>query len=106
MAPLQVAPCLSMCARALAEDRPEIAGVLCGAAYAIFRRAASEAGSIDRQNAAPIGPNANFVLKALHEAGDIVAMALGDERARDLRRTGKAMSMDEAINIPKLAVDR
>ncbi len=97
MAPLQVAPCLSMCARALAESRPEIAGVLCGAGYATFRRGAAEAGITERQNAAPVGPNANFVLKALHDAGDIVTSALGDERARELRHAGTSMTMDEAI---------
>ena len=70
MAPLQVAPCLALCARALAEDRPEVAGVLRGAAYATFRRAASEAGSQGRSGTAPVGPNANFVLTALHETGD------------------------------------
>ena len=79
MAPLQVAPCLTMCARALAESRPEIAGVLCGAAYTTFRRGASESGSTGRQPAAPVGPNANFVLTALHETGDIVTSALGED---------------------------
>ena len=42
-APLQVAPCLALVPGALAEDRPGIAGVLHGAAYATFKRAASEA---------------------------------------------------------------
>jgi predicted ATPase/class 3 adenylate cyclase len=82
MAPLQVAPCLAMCARALAESRPEIAGVLRSAAYATFRRAASEAGSGARSSTAPVGPNANFVLTAMHETGDIVAEGSGDERGR------------------------
>ena len=96
-APLQVAPCLAMCARALAEDRPDIAGVLHGAAYATFKRAASEASSIVRSSTAVVGPNANFVLTAMHETGDIVAAAIGDERRRALRTEGAAMSMDEAI---------
>ena len=52
MAPLQVAPCLALCARALAETRPEVAGVLHGAAYATFRRAASEAGSTGQSSTA------------------------------------------------------
>ncbi len=46
---------------------------------------------------ASVGPNANFVLAALHEAGDIVTAALGDERRRELRAVGKAMTMDDAI---------
>ncbi len=97
LAPLQLAPCLAMCARALAESRPETAGVLCGAAFNTFRRAASDAGLGQGRAAAPVGPNANFVLGALHEAVNRVAAALGDERVRQVRHKGKAMSMDEAI---------
>jgi predicted ATPase/class 3 adenylate cyclase len=96
MAPLQVAPCLAMCARALAESRPEKAGVLHGAAYATFRRAASESGSEHRPTTL-VGPNANFVLTAMHQTGDIVAAVLGDESRRALRTEGAAMSMDDAI---------
>jgi hypothetical protein len=105
MAPLQVAPCLAMCARALAESRPEIAGVLRSAAYATFRRAASEAGSGARSSTAPVGPNANFVLTAMHETGDIVAAALGDERGRALRTEGAAMSVDDAITYALANID-
>jgi hypothetical protein len=105
MGPLQVAPCLALCARALAEGRPETAGVLHGAAYAIFRRAASEAGSGERSSAALVGPNANFVLTAMHETGDIVAAALGDERRRALRAEGAAMSMDDAITYALANID-
>ena len=105
MAPLQVAPCLAMCARALAENRPEVAGVLHGAAYATFRRAASEVGSRERSSTTPVGPHANFVLTAMHETGDIVAAALGDERRRALRTEGAAMSMDEAITYALANID-
>ena len=63
--PMQVAPCLALCARALAEGWPEQAGVLHGAAYAIFRRAAVEAGSSRQSGTVPVGSNANFVLAAL-----------------------------------------
>jgi hypothetical protein len=85
-AALQVAPCLAVCARALAEDRPEIGGVLRGAAYATFKGAVSEASSIGRSSTAVVGPNTNFVLTAMHETGDIVANGLGDERRRDRLR--------------------
>ena len=44
------------------------------------------------------GSNANFVLAALREAGDLVTAALGEERRRELRGKGAAMSMDEAIS--------
>jgi hypothetical protein len=69
MAPMQSAPCLALCARALAEDRPGLAGVLQGASYA-----------------------------ALHEAGAIVASSLGESDARDLRELGEAMTVEEAVS--------
>jgi predicted ATPase/class 3 adenylate cyclase len=97
VAPLEVAPCLALAARALADSRPETAGVLHGAAYATFRRAAAAADSVKRSGTAQVGPNANFVLAALREAGDIVAAALGEQRHHELRTDGAAMSMDEAI---------
>ncbi len=105
MAPLQVAPCLALCARALAGRRPEVSGVLQGAAYSAFRRAAADAGSRRRQAAAPVGPNDNFVLTALHDVGDIVASSLGAERAHELRADGKSMSMDEAITYALSNID-
>ena len=95
--PMQVACCLALYARALAEDQPELAGVLHGAAYATFRRAASEAGGARQSGTEALGRNTNFVLTALREAGDIIAAALGDERLRELRAVGRAMTMDEAI---------
>jgi predicted ATPase/class 3 adenylate cyclase len=105
MAPLQLAPCLALCARALAENRPETAGVLHGAAYSTFRLGATQAGRQQRKGASSVGPNVNFVLRALREVGDIVADALGDERARELRSIGKVMSMDEAINYALANID-
>ena len=76
------APCLALCARALAEDRPEVAGVLRGAAYAAYSQGEPSRG---RQTKHTAMPNANFVLAALREAGELVAAALGDERRRELR---------------------
>ncbi len=103
--PMQVAPCLALSARSLAEGHPEPAGVLHGAAYATFRRAAFEAGGSRQSGTVPVGPNANFVLTALREAADVVAAALGDERLRDLRTVGKAMTMDEAITYALAHID-
>lgn len=105
MAPLQVAPCLAMCARGLAESRPETAGVLHGAAISAFRRAASEVGTSGRTSSPSVGPNANFVLSALHDVGQIVSAALGDRRAGELRDEGKRMSMDEAIAFALVDID-
>ncbi|OBF95900.1 hypothetical protein A5790_06690 [Mycobacterium sp. 852002-51152_SCH6134967] len=97
MAPLQVAPCLAMYGRALAEREPEAAGVLAGAAYATFQRAAAESRTAGGRTPAATGPNANFVITAMHETGRIVAATLGEKRARELHSEGKRMTMDEAI---------
>jgi predicted ATPase/class 3 adenylate cyclase len=105
MQPLQVATCLAECARAFAEDRTEVAGVLHGAAYAAFRRASPVSTGTPRSHTRSVGPNANFVLAALRETGDLVAAALGDERRRQLRTTGAAMTMDEAISLALANID-
>jgi len=96
VAPMQSGPCLALCARALADDRPELAGVLEGAGYAAFRHASARSSSarpVTRGTA-----SSNFLLAALHETGAIVAASLGDPTARELRRTGEAMSVDEAVS--------
>ena len=54
--PLAAATCLAECARALAEDRPEVAGVLRGAAYAAFRRASPAADGTRRSEPGPAIP--------------------------------------------------
>jgi hypothetical protein len=105
MCPLQVSTRLAECARAFAENRPELAGVLQGAAYAAFRRASPAADGARRSDTAPVGPNANFVLTALRETGDLIAAALGDQRQRELRTAGAAMSMDEAISYALANID-
>jgi hypothetical protein len=102
--PLEAAPCLAVCARALAEQQPEIAGVLRGAAYATFHRA-SIPGDSRRSGSAPVDSSVNFVLTALRETGDAVAAALGDERRHKLRAAGAAMSTDEAISYALANVD-
>jgi predicted ATPase len=103
MSPLHAATCLAECARGLAEDRPDIAGVLQGAAYAALRMASPDidkAGSAGAEDA-----NANFLLIALRETGDMVAAALGDEHRRELRNQGAAMSIEEAISYTLANVD-
>jgi hypothetical protein len=105
MNPLHSAPCLAECARALAEDRPEVAGVLQGAAYAAFRRAIPAVATAERPAPPPAGTSANFVLQALRETGELVVAALGDERARELRRTGVAMGVDEAVSYALANID-
>jgi predicted ATPase/class 3 adenylate cyclase len=105
MPPLTGATSLAESARAFADDRPEIAGVLQGAAYAAFRRASPAPDSTRRPDTAPVGSSANFVLTALRETGDIVAAVLGDERRRELRTAGAAMSMDEAVSYALANID-
>ena len=41
----------------------------------------------------------------MHETGDIVAAALGDERRRELRTEGAAMTMDEAVTYAMANID-
>jgi hypothetical protein len=79
--------------------------VLQGAAYAAFRRASPAPNGTSRPAAGPVGPNANFVLTALRETGDLVAAALGDQRRRELRTEGAAMSMDAAISYALANID-
>jgi predicted ATPase len=101
---LQAATGLAECARAFAEDHPEIAGVLHGAAYAAFRRASPDPNR-SRTRTALVDSNDNFLLAALRETGDLVATALGDERWRELREAGAAMSIDEAISYALANID-
>jgi hypothetical protein len=91
---MAAAPSLGVCARALAEDRPEVAGVLRGAAYAAFRRGSTGESA---PGEGPSDPSVNYLLVALREAGDIVAAALGEERRQQLRAEGAAMTMEEAV---------
>jgi predicted ATPase/class 3 adenylate cyclase len=90
---MAAAPSLAVCARALAEDRPEVAGVLRGAAYAAYRSGSSGQSAPDKGHG---DPSVNYLLEALRDAGDLVAAALGEERRQQLRREGAAMTVDEA----------
>ncbi|WP_326544733.1 adenylate/guanylate cyclase domain-containing protein [Mycolicibacterium sp. ND9-15] len=94
---MQSAPCLSLCARAIADKRPEVAGVLRGAAYAAYAQAGASAVT-QPVNTTSAASKANFVLAALQESGEIVSAAIGDDRRRELRIQGAAMTMDEAIS--------
>jgi predicted ATPase/class 3 adenylate cyclase len=102
MALMAAAPSLGVCARALAEDRPEVAGVLRGAAYAAYRRGSTPQSSPGERRG---DPSVNFLLEALREAGDIVAAALGEERRQQLRAEGATMSMDEAVSYALANID-
>jgi hypothetical protein len=92
----QVATSLAECARAFADDKPEVSGVLLGASYAAFGRADTASGAIRSDDAAS-NHRANFVLRALRDAGEIVVAALGSERAQELRTSGATMVVDEAV---------
>ena len=75
-----------------------------GAAYAAFRRVAA-----GRQHEAICRAAERYrptsFSTALHETGDLVAAALGDDRRRELRAEGAAMSMDEAISYALANID-
>ena len=88
------APSLGVCARALAVDRPEVAGVLRGAAYAAYRRGSTGHSLPDTGQR---NPSVNYLLEALREAGDLVTAAVGEERRQRLREEGAAMTLDEAV---------
>ncbi len=103
-APVQGATNLAGCARGLAEEQPEVAGVLRGAAYAAFKEANPRAESSSPQ-ASPVEPNANFLLVALRETGDLVTAALGEDRRRELGAEGAAMSADEAVSFALANID-
>ncbi len=102
---MQSAPCLALCARAVAERLPEVAGVLRGSAIAAYRAAGLGAPSTPRPKTEPTGSHVNFVTQALRETGEIVAAALGKERQRELRDTGASMSMDDAVSYALANVD-
>jgi tetratricopeptide (TPR) repeat protein len=99
---MAAAPSLAVCARALAEDQPEVAGVLRGAAYAAYRRGSTGQSMPDTSG----GNNSvNYLLEALREAGDIVTAALGEERRQQLRAQGAAMTLDEAVSYALANID-
>jgi len=100
---LQAATSFAQCARAFADERPEVAGVLQGAAYGAFHTAGSVTSIQGAAGAASSG--ANFVLVGLRETGDIVAAALGMDKARELRATGAAMNLDEAVDYALRHID-
>ena len=66
---LAAATNLAECARAFAEDRPEIAGVLQGASSAAFRRANPSTNRTGQSPTVSGDPSANWVLAALRETG-------------------------------------
>ena len=108
---MQFGPCLALCARSFAEDRPEIACVLRAAAYSAFLRISPNAEGAQGPPGGTGDPHANFFLAALREASDLIKASVSDARRRALSAEGAAMSTGEVItyalsNIdPKLLVD-
>ncbi|MFI5505973.1 ATP-binding protein [Mycobacterium sp. NPDC051804] len=95
MNPLHTAPCLVACARALAETRPDVGGVLIAAAFTNFRRWAPSDGTAPPT--ASGGSARGVISETLRETSAIVETALGRDRALELRRAGSAMGLDEAV---------
>ena len=101
---LQAAPFLTLCARALAEERPEQAGVLLGATQSAFggkskalRSDITTRQSTERERA--------LWSTISREANELVAASLGERRARDLRVAGAAMNVDEAVSYTLSIID-
>jgi hypothetical protein len=69
-----------------------------------FHRAAH---SVDatKQSTAPTGNNGGLVFQALRETRELVEVAVGRDRARELRRTGAAMGLDEAVSFALANID-
>ena len=105
MNPLHSAPCFAECARALVDDRPEVAGVLQGAAYSAFRLAAPKGDDGGPAAATRGGTRNNFVFQAMRETHELLVGAVGKERARELRRVGTAMGLDEAVSYALANID-
>jgi hypothetical protein len=103
--PLHSAPCFAECARALVEERPEVAGVLQGAAYSAFRLAAPKVDSWSRSAAPQSSTRNNFVFQTMRETHELLVAAVGEDRARELRRTGAAMGLDEAVSYALAHID-
>ena len=85
------------CARALAEDQPEAAGVLQGAAYAAFCGAASAT--------PPVSTSATSSSQRYPKPTNFVVGAVGEARARELRRIGAVMGVDEAVSYALSNID-
>ena len=105
MNPLHSAPCFAECARALVEDRPEVAGVLLGAAYSAFRLAAPKGESGSRSAVPQTNTRNNFVFQAMRETHELLVAEVGEDRARELRRTGADMGLDEAASYALAHID-
>ena len=58
-----------------------------------------------KQSAAPTGNRGGLVSQALRETRELVEAALGRERARELRGTGAAMGLDEAVSYALAHID-
>ena len=101
LASAQVATTLAECARAFGETKPDVAGLLLGAAYNAFAQANPMPADGHRSRSS----EGNFVLGGLREASRIVSVALGDEKRRELAATGSAMSMDEAVTCALSNID-
>jgi hypothetical protein len=86
--------------RCPAEQACQARACRCIAGGGLYRVPAHKPGApngTSGSDGASVGPNTNFVLGGLRETGEIVAAALGDQRRRELRTAGAAMSIDEAI---------
>ena len=104
VASLQAAPFLALCARAVAEDRPEMSGVLMGAAYTAFRHETPTV-RIEATLPAPAEDDLRLFPTVLRETNELLDSAFGEVRKRELHDAGAAMSTDEAISYTLANID-
>jgi hypothetical protein len=66
--------------------------------------AAAPAGNY-RPDANSADDSADFILTALREARELVSVAIGKDRSRELRAEGAAMTMDDAVSYALANID-
>ena len=69
-----------------------------------FHRAARSL-EATKPSAAPVGTDGGLVSQTLRETRELVETALGRDRARELRMTGAAMGLDEAVSFALANID-
>jgi predicted ATPase/class 3 adenylate cyclase len=93
VAALQAAPFMALCARAIAQDQPEMSALLQGAARTGFRSNSA----LNTSRGLSSGAD-HFFVGVMREATEIVDAALGAVRRRELQNQGGAMTTDEAVS--------
>jgi predicted ATPase/class 3 adenylate cyclase len=107
-APL-LATVFNVVARVLVDDDPELAAVLQGVARQLILSGLAHSGDVDapaaRPEPQPAGPPP-FVTVLRRETTGLLVDAIGEQRLRELRAEGEALSVDEAVARARAAIAR